>query len=245
MTDPSASSGRSRDVEGRAGDSLEPGSSGNGNGHPEGGGTVARRQSPDATPLRRRSTPPPPPPPPPPRPRMSDSTPPPVPKMEGPTGLLLVTRYLWILSFLVGLGAVAIAFLSRGPVMEDLLNILDELAPAYSTPVITTAASIVFWSILVALGVVIGLESLLLAGLLRRKLSARLGMLLLLVLHIGVALLADSFLAGGDQGWYLRIFLAAQLLLAAAGLVVSVLARGTRPPEDQRGTQRVDAPGTP
>ncbi|MCU1437270.1 MAG: hypothetical protein JWP66_357 [Naasia sp.] len=218
MTDPSGISGHSRDLETHADAPVAPRRA------------VGERSDGSIQHLRRRSTPPPPPP----RPHMSDSTPPPVPKIQGPSGALLIIRYLWVLSFLVGLGAIAIAFLSRAPVMDALLDTIDEVAPEYSTQVVTTAASIVFWTILVALGVIIGLESLILSGLLSRRLAARLGMLLLLVLHIGVALIADAFLASGDNGFYLRIFLAAQLMLAAAGLVVAVLDRGPRPVEGRR-----------
>jgi hypothetical protein len=154
---------------------------------------------------------------------MSDKTPPPAQLPTSPTGPVKVSRFLWLGSFVVGLAVLAFAFLSRDDQIERLSDVIAEVEPGRAAATLTSAATIVFWSSIGAIAVVVVVEALLLRAVVRRHRWAQWAQLLVLLAHTGVVLLAGSFLALGDQGLLIAGLLIVQLLLGVVALIVSVL----------------------
>lgn len=160
----------------------------------------------------------------PPRPGMSDVTPAPIRQRVVPTGAVKVSRSLWILSFALSLMVFAFAFLYRGTQLDDLISSITALEPDRDSDTISTVANLAFWCTSGALVVIVLIELLMMGSMLRRNGRARWGLLVVLLLHLGVAALADAFvLVANDEGAYFRLVLVAQLVLAGAALVASFL----------------------
>jgi hypothetical protein len=154
---------------------------------------------------------------------MSDTRPPPAQLSTTPTGPVKIARFLWLGSFVLGLAVLAFAFLSRDDQIERLSDVIAGVDPGRPAATLTSAATIVFWSCLGAIGVVIAVEALLLRAVVRRHRWAQWAQLLVLLVHTGVVLLAGTFLAQGDQGVLMAGLLIVQLLFGVVALVVSVL----------------------
>ncbi|AUI50188.1 hypothetical protein [Arthrobacter crystallopoietes] len=160
----------------------------------------------------------------PPRPQLSDRTPPPIGQALPPTGMVKAARSLWLLSFLLGAVAIAFAYLSRDHRLERLREIVAEVDPAQDEATVDAVAALVHWGSLGALALIIVVEALLLRGLMRRRGGIRWVQLVVLLIHGGAAVLTDAFLvAPGEGEMYLRWMLVAQLVLASAALLVSLL----------------------
>jgi hypothetical protein len=85
-------------------------------------------------------------------------------------------------------------------------------------------ASGALWGSLAVMGLVVLVEMVLLAAMMRRRSGVRWIQLGVLLLHGGATVLADAVLVDvAEQGLYLRGLLLAQLGLAAAGLLISLL----------------------
>lgn len=167
-------------------------------------------------------------PPPPPRPEMSDRTPPPIAKPVVVSGAVKISRYLWIGSFVAGLMVVFFAFLSRNNQTERIQEVIRDLDPDRSEDTLEAAANIVLWGSLGAVIVVLLIELVLMAAMLRPRGWIRFVQLPFLVVHAGVMIIADALIVGEDaDGAYLAALLLAQLLLAVAALIASFLP-GTR-----------------
>ncbi|MET0480718.1 MAG: hypothetical protein ABWZ69_05125 [Mycetocola sp.] len=154
---------------------------------------------------------------------MSDTTPPPAPLPTTPTGPVKVARYLWLASFVLGLAVLAFAFLSRDDQIKRLSDVIADVDPGRATATLTSAATIVFWSCLGAIVVVMAVEALLLRAMVHRHRWTRWAQLLVLAIHTGVMLLAGTFLALGNQGVLIAGLLIVQLALGVVALVASVL----------------------
>jgi hypothetical protein len=154
---------------------------------------------------------------------MSDTTPPPAPLPTTPTGPVRISRFLWLASVIVGLAVVAFALFSRERQIELLSDVIAGVDPDRAAETLATVATIVFWSSLGALVVVVVLEFLLLRGVLRRHRWAQWAQLLVLLAHSGVVALAGTFIALGDQGVVIGGLLIVQLVLGVVALIVSVL----------------------
>jgi len=165
---------------------------------------------------------------PPARPPMSDLTPPPIAPPLRPPRILRVSRGVWIASFVVGLLAIAFAFLSRNAQFERLRAVITDLEPGQDAATLDSVTAVVFWGTIAALAVVILVEALLVRAVLRRHGAARWVLLLFLVLHAAVAVIADGFVGMDEEGLVVRIVLAVQLLLAGVALVLALLSRAGR-----------------
>ena len=132
------------------------------------------------------------------------------------------------MGLLAGIAAVVIAFYAAEDQRSALQDVLADLLPDENEGTLERIASVLFWATLVAILVVILVESVLLSRMLGRHGGARWLMLLVLAVHAVVAVFADAFLSGGDVGLFLRLLLLAQLLLAGVALIVSFLP-GTGP----------------
>ena len=161
--------------------------------------------------------------PPPPRPPLSNPVPPPIPPPMTATGAARVSKLLWLTSFAAGLMAIVFAFLARDAQVERLKEIVTDIRPDQDAASLEAVASVVFWGTLGALALVIAVEALLVRVMMRRRRWPRWVLMPVLLLHGAVALLADGFVVLPEEGVYVGALLAAQLLLALAGLVVSFL----------------------
>jgi hypothetical protein len=162
-------------------------------------------------------------PPPPPRPESSGLKPPPIQAKVPPPGAVVASRSIWIAGFVVGLLAVVIAFYARDGVLDALQERLGDLMPDESDDTLERVTAVVFWVSITAILLVTLIESLLLRRMMGRHGGIRWVMLVALLVHAGVALLADAFLGVGDAGIFLRLLIFGQLALSALGLLVSVL----------------------
>jgi hypothetical protein len=162
------------------------------------------------------------------RPQMSDLTPAPVHARIPPPGTVKAARAAWVLSFLTAALMGAISYFARDKELERLRQLINESQPA-DTDTLHAVASAVLWGSLAVIGLVMLVEMVLLAALMRRRGGARWVQLGILLLHGGATVLADAVLVNvAEQGLYLRVLLLAQLALAAAGLLISLLPRAER-----------------
>jgi hypothetical protein len=160
----------------------------------------------------------------PPRPRMSNLTPAPVPTKVPPTVTILVSRYLWLASFVAGMGVLLFAFLARNTQIEWLTGVVEDIQPDQDAGTLKNVATFLFWASLVAVSVVVLVEGILVRRMMHRHGAVRWAIFFVLLVHAAVALLADAFLVTTEQeGLYLRILLVAQLLLAVAAFLASLM----------------------
>lgn len=160
---------------------------------------------------------------PPPRPPMSNRSPAPITAPAPPPTAITAARMLWITSFLLGFLAIGVAFLARASQVDELQELIGDLMPGESDSTLERAAGIVYWACVAGIVLVILVEALLLRLVMSRRRGVRWAMLLFLFAHAAVAVVADTFLALGDAGGYLRLLLAAQLLLAGIAAIVALL----------------------
>lgn len=161
---------------------------------------------------------------PPPRPEMSDLTPAPVPPKIVPAGPVKVASYLWIASFVAGLMAILIVFLARDDQLTRLGDVLTGMRPNEDPATLDAVAGVVLWGSLGVLVLVIVVEGILLAVMMRRHGAVRWVMLLVLLIQCAVTVLADALVAApGLDDWGVHVLLFGQLVLAGAALVVSTL----------------------
>jgi len=140
-----------------------------------------------------------------------------------PPSPVRTSRLLWIGSFIAGLVVVGIAVLHREAHSEQLTALVEGIAPGRAEETLESVATVVFVAALVALGVVITVQALLLRAMMRHHGSSRMLMLALLPVHVFVAVLADTFLALGPEGIYLRGLLVLQFALAVSGVIAALL----------------------
>ncbi|MCU1635710.1 MAG: hypothetical protein JWQ68_949 [Cryobacterium sp.] len=155
---------------------------------------------------------------------MSDRTPAPVPPPVIPNRPLKASRFLWLASFALGLLAAVYAFLSRNDQIDQLRKLAGDAAPDQASGTRDAVASAVFWGTLVALVLIVVIEAILLRVMLRRHGGARWALLVVLLVHAGVALLAASVVAvNAFEGLSVQLLLLAQLASACVALVSSAV----------------------
>lgn len=165
---------------------------------------------------------------PPPRPEMSDRTPPPIRKAIEPSTAIKASRFLWTASFIAGLMVVFFGFLARNNQTDRIQDLILEVDPDRDGETLETAANIVLWTSLGALTLVLLIELALLFSMMKGRGSVRWIQLIVLLVHAGVAVVADALIVGEDvDGIVLRVILVSQLFLALAGFLASFLP-GTR-----------------
>ncbi len=177
-------------------------------------------RSPETQPASaRRNTPPAPPP----RPPISNASPAPIKPPTPAPGAITASRSLWVASFVLGFLAIGVAFLARSAQVDELREVIRDLMPDESDSTLERAALIAYWTCIGLLVIVIVVESLLLRLVMNRRRGVRWAMVLFLFAHAAVAVAVDAFLALGDTGLYVRLLLAAQLLLAGIAAIVALL----------------------
>jgi hypothetical protein len=162
---------------------------------------------------------------PPPRPALAESAPAPIAVAVPPPSPVRAALSLWLAAFAAGLVAALIAFLNRQAQVDRLRETAAGIGTGRDPSTLDTVAVVAWWSGLGALLVLIGVEALLLAVLLRRRGWARWVLLAVLPVHLGVMVLGASILAPPGAETYLVLLLAAQAVLGAAALTASLLPR--------------------
>jgi amino acid transporter len=154
---------------------------------------------------------------------MSDRTPAPVPQDPTPPRLLRRARTLWLLSFLAGLTAAALAFLGREEHLDRIAGQVRDLAPERPAGTVGTAAQVVLTGTVAAIVLVVVVEGLLVRRMLARHGGARVGLTVLLTVQAVVALVAEAYLTvPGPDGLRDRLVLLLWVALAALAYLVAL-----------------------
>jgi hypothetical protein len=137
------------------------------------------------------------------------------------TRLLKASRLLWLVSFVAGLLAAYFVFLFRSDQMTRLSELLTSLDTNHDARTLRALATLLVWTGVGALTLVVALEAILVVIMMRRHGWARWGLVGALVVHAAVWVVVDAVIVAPDaQGIYLRILLVCQLALASAALVL-------------------------
>jgi hypothetical protein len=159
---------------------------------------------------------------------MSDVTPAPLRRPIVATGPIKVSRLLWLISFVLGLLAAYFVFLFRNDQLDRLSELLTGLDTSHDAPTLRALATLLVWAGLGALALVIAIEALLVAVMMRRHSWVRWVLLGVLVVHACVWVVVDAVIvAPEEQVIYFRLLLLAQLVLASVGLILSLFPGAT------------------
>lgn len=153
---------------------------------------------------------------------MSDVTPPPMRKQRLVAGPLKASRLIWLISFVVGLLAAYFVFLFRSDQLKRLNEVLAGLDTTHDAPTLKALATLLVWASMGALALVIIIEAILLAVMMRGHGWVRWVLLGVLVVHAGVWVVVDAVIVAPDaQIIYFRILLVSQLVLASVALILA------------------------
>ncbi|MDI2037308.1 hypothetical protein [Paenarthrobacter nitroguajacolicus] len=163
-------------------------------------------------------------PPPPQRPGISLSSPPPIAAAVKPPGPARWSRALWLASFVAGIAVVVTGFLGRESHFERLKGLIQSMVPDGDTKAIEGATAVVFLGSLAMIALVVAMEAVLVAVLFKRRTWPRWALAPTVLLHAVVTVItADYVVAPGADGALATGLLAAQFVLAAAGLILLFL----------------------
>lgn len=141
-----------------------------------------------------------------------------------PPGPALLSRSLWVASYVAGIAVVVTGFLARDSHFERLKGVIAGMVPDGEAEAIEGATAVVFLGSLAMLALVAAMEAVLLAIVFKRRTWARWSLVPLILLHAVVTVItADFVIAPGPDGIPAIVLLAAQYILAAAGLVLLFL----------------------
>ena len=161
---------------------------------------------------------------PPPRPGVSVSSPPPIVAAVRPPGPARWARSLWLASFLAGFGVILTDFLGRNAHFERLKGVIGGMVPDGDAKALDGATAVVFLGSLGLLALVVAMEAVLQAVVFRHRGWARWALAPVVLLHAVVTVvIADFVIAPGADGVLATVLLAAQYILAAAGLILLFL----------------------
>lgn len=166
----------------------------------------------------------------PPRPGWSTRSAPPIGKLapEPPPGIMRLAQFFWVVSFLVGTSCIFIVYLVRDRQLEWLRELVREMSLNIEPESLDSVTGLVFWVSLGAVSLVILIEVVFVSVLMLARNWARWALVVVLLLHLGVAVLAGALLIPpGDTGTYVLAFLAVEFGLALAGVVLSFLPRAS------------------
>ena len=153
---------------------------------------------------------------------MSDVTPPPMRKHRVVVGPLKASRLIWVISFVVGLLAAYFVFLFRSEELNRLNEVLTGLDTTHDAQTLRALATLLVWASMGALALVITIEAILLAVMMRGHGWVRWVLLVVLVLHAAVWVVVDAVIVAPDaQIIYFRILLVSQLVLASVALILA------------------------
>ncbi|MFJ4209676.1 hypothetical protein ACIPY2_14580 [Paenarthrobacter sp. NPDC089675] len=160
----------------------------------------------------------------PPRPGVSFATPPPIAAVVRPPAPARLARAFWVVSFMAGLAVIMTDFLGRNAHFERLKGVVSGLVQDGDAKAIDGATAVVFLGSLGLLAVVTAMEAAFLAIVFKRRPWARWVLAPVVLLHAVVTVvIADFLIAPGADGILVIVLLAAQYILAAAGLLLLFL----------------------
>ena len=168
---------------------------------------------------------------------MSDVTPAPVKRSVPHNTTIAALRVMWAATFVVGLTAILVAFLSRDKQLEELRVAVADLGSTFDSGSTGSAAAAFFTAALAAVGIVILVELVLLRAMLDGHGWSRWVLLPVVILHIGVAIAAAAVLALGNGGITIATLLGAQLVLACAATLVGFLPKSSEWLRRQRASK--------
>ncbi|MFI2565686.1 hypothetical protein [Paenarthrobacter sp. NPDC018779] len=141
-----------------------------------------------------------------------------------PPGPARWARTLWLASFLAGFGVILTDFLGRNAHFERLKGVIGGMVPDGDAKALDGATAVVFLGSLGMLALVTAMEAVLLAVVFRHRDWARWALAPVVLLHAVVTVvIADFVIAPGADGVLATVLLAAQYILAAAGLILLFL----------------------
>ena len=151
----------------------------------------------------------------------------PPPSLDGvvrPPGPALLSRWLWVASFVAGIAVVVTTFLARDSHLDRLKGVIANKLPDGDAQAIEGATAVVFLGSLAMLALVVAMEAVLLAVAFKRRSWARWLLAPVALLHAVVTVItADFVVAPGGEGVLSTVLLAVQYVLAAAGLILLFL----------------------
>lgn len=122
---------------------------------------------------------------------------------------------------MAGIAVVVTGFLGRDAQFDRLKGVIEGMVPDGDAQAVEGATAVVFLGSLAMIALVVAMEGVLLAVLFRRRIWARWALAPLVLLHAVVTVItADFVVAPGADGALTTALLAAQFILAAAGLIL-------------------------
>ncbi|MGO4246739.1 hypothetical protein AB4Y87_05940 [Paenarthrobacter sp. RAF54_2] len=149
---------------------------------------------------------------------------PPIDDVVRPPGPALLSRILWVASFIAGIAVVVTSFFARDSHFDRLKGVIAGKLPDGDALAVEGATAVVFLGSLAMLALVVAMEAVLLAVAFKRRSWARWLLAPLILLHAVVTVItADYVVAPGGAGVLSTVLLAVQYVMAAAGLILLFL----------------------
>ncbi|GAA1928934.1 hypothetical protein GCM10009775_21230 [Microbacterium aoyamense] len=140
-----------------------------------------------------------------------------------PPVVVRIAQLLWVTSLLAGAAGVVYLMVIRQAQLPEIADLVRGVDGSRADETYTSAADIVFWSVFTPLVAMIMLQIVLLVSFANRRPKVRWWQFGSVLFLAGVVLIAGELVAFGDRGLPLERILQAQVVLAALGLLVSVL----------------------
>lgn len=161
---------------------------------------------------------------PPQRPEMSLETPAPVLKEVPLTRPMAFARMAWLLAIALGTAVVLFALFSNSARRTALGELIAPLAEGEDDATIAALASLLFWTAIVSYIVVIIVEAILVAAMLRGRGGTRWAIIPIVVIaNVLAAMAVQALIAIDERGMILTVLLIAQWLVAAIATTASLL----------------------
>ncbi|WP_314324527.1 hypothetical protein [Paenarthrobacter ilicis] len=144
--------------------------------------------------------------------------------MTKPPGPARISRTLWVAGFVAGVAVIVTGFLGRDAHFERLKSMIATMVPDSDAKAVDGATAVVFLGSLALLALVFVVEAVLVAVVFKRRTWARWALMPVLLLNAVVIVMTRDFVvAPGPDGLMATVLLAAQFVLAGAGLVLLFL----------------------
>jgi hypothetical protein len=148
--------------------------------------------------------------------------PPVVVKLPAPVTVRF-SQFFWILSLLVGAGAVVYLFIIRKAHLDDIVAIVREVDGTRADETYTTVADIISWTLFGVLVAILLVQITAQVSYANRRPGTRWWMLGAFVVQIAVFFAARELVAFGDRGRPIAVLLALQIGLVLLGFLFAML----------------------
>jgi hypothetical protein len=136
---------------------------------------------------------------------------------------VLLSQFLWILSFALGAFTAVYSFVIREEQLPLIADVVRRVAEGRSDETYDTASDIVFWIVFGAMVGILLLQITLLVSFMSRRPHIRWWQLATLGAQVILVLLSGEWVAMGPRGQPLQLLLAAQAALVLLALLSSVM----------------------